>query len=226
MEKGFRKNNDEWERVVMDKKMQYELTYWEGLLKKHTEHCKNDSERNEVLMSICYNITYPRYRDDLYLNESSFIGKRVLDLGCGPHGGLIGFIDCEKHGVDHLIEEYKKLGYPLDKHNINYIDSKSEKIPFDDSYFDVVISVNSLDHVDDVEQTFCEISRVLKPKGDFFGQFMFHDVPFLCEPICLNHEVISSLCERNKLMIKDFKYQQDCETRKESIHYYNMCKNE
>lgn len=58
-----------------------------------------------------------------------FQGKKVLDLGCAPYGGLIDFADCGKYGVDHLADEYKKIGYPLDKHGINYYQAKSEKLP-------------------------------------------------------------------------------------------------
>jgi ubiquinone/menaquinone biosynthesis C-methylase UbiE len=37
------------------------------------------------------------------------------------------------------------------------------QIPFPDAYFDVVCSLNSLDHVDDFDKVAAEIIRVLAP---------------------------------------------------------------
>jgi len=150
-------------------KKQAELIYWSSLMTKLTRDCKSLLEKEKKLIRLCYEITYPRYKKDLYLDDDDLFGKKVLDLGCGPHGGLIGFNGCDKYGIDHLINEYKKLGYPLDKHGIKYYSAKSEKIPFPSAYFDIVICVNALDHVDSLEKTIEEISRVLKKGGRFIS---------------------------------------------------------
>ena len=105
-------------------KKQAELNYWSNLIKELTQDCKSSAQKEEKLIKLCYEITYPRYKKDLYLEDDSLKGKRVLDLGCGPHGGLIGFEDCDKYGVDHLIDEYKKLGYPLNKDPVKHAFNK------------------------------------------------------------------------------------------------------
>ena len=61
--------------------------------------------------------------------------------------------------------EYISLG--TDKHQMEYVASGSESIPFPDGHFDVVTSLNSLDHVDDLDMTIREIKRVVR-RGGFF----------------------------------------------------------
>ena len=50
---------------------------------------------------------------------------------------------------------------------MKYISSPAESIPFQDSYFDIVSSFNSLDHVADIQASISEIKRVLKLGGFF-----------------------------------------------------------
>lgn len=197
-----------------------ELDYWTNLVSELTAGCNDSFQREEKLMSICYEVTYPRYKKDLYLEEDSFIGKRLLDVGCGPHGGLIGFIDCDKYGVDHLIDKYKMIGYPLDKHGIKYYQGKSEKLPFHDYYFDVVICVNALDHVDSLNKTIKEISRVLKKRGKFIAQINFRDTPSVTEPILINHKMLVCKLQKNNLLLvkRNFQYHINQEDR-----YYYEC---
>ena len=52
----------------------------------------------------------------------------------------------------------------LDK-NIHWQKAYGENIPFEDNFFDVVISSNAIDHVKNVKETIKEVKRVLKPKG-------------------------------------------------------------
>lgn len=131
-----------------------ELKFWKELYIKNTLNCKSIEEKEIKLLDISRNQTFKRYMHDLYLNVNSFEEKIVLDIGCGPHGGLIGFNGAIRYGIDHLIDSYIEIGYPLSKHGITYYNEKSEKLPFVDNSLDVVIAVNSLDHVDDVKKQF------------------------------------------------------------------------
>jgi len=207
--------------VPKNYKKKSELNYWINLVKELTQDCKSLIEKEEKLLSICYKVAHPRYKKDLYLEDDSLKGKRVLDLGCGPHGGLIGFKDCDKYGIDHLIEEYKKIGYPLDKHGIKYYSAKSENMPFPSFYFDVVICVNALDHVDSLDKTVKEIGRVLKRNGKFISQINFHDKQTITEPIILNHRMLELTLQKNNLFLvkRIFQYHINKENR-----YYYECK--
>lgn len=44
---------------------------------------------------------------------------------------------------------------------------KGESIPYDDALFDIVISTNTLEHLNNPDRVFQEVSRVLKPGGYF-----------------------------------------------------------
>jgi len=93
-----------------------------------------------------------------------YAGKRVLDIGCGPRGSLEwAEAAAECVGVDPLADQYLELG--ASKHRMRYVQSGAEELPFDDGYFDVVSTFNSLDHVDDVEAALREIRRVTAPGG-------------------------------------------------------------
>jgi ubiquinone/menaquinone biosynthesis C-methylase UbiE len=48
---------------------------------------------------------------------------------------------------------------------MEYVAAGAEAMPFEDDTFDVVTSLNSLDHVDDLAATVEEIKRVLRPGG-------------------------------------------------------------
>ena len=42
------------------------------------------------------------------------------------------------------------------------------KLPYEDNFFDIIISDNTVEHLDDPYETFLEINRVLKKNGTFF----------------------------------------------------------
>lgn len=64
---------------------------------------------------------------------------------------------------------------------MNYIESGAEKIPVEDNFFDAVISVNAIDHVDDFGAVAAEITRVLRPDGILRLEVHYHRAT-ACEP--------------------------------------------
>lgn len=104
------------------------------------------------------------YTGEFELSRHDYSGKRVLDIGCGPRGSLEWAESAaERVGLDPLVERYRSLG--IDAHNMQYVASGAENIPFTDSYFDIIATFNSLDHVDDVEAAIKEMTRVTAPGG-------------------------------------------------------------
>lgn len=67
----------------------------------------------------------------------------------------------ERVGLDPLVDGYRALG--IGQHKMTYVKGGSEKIPFPDGHFDIVTSFNSLDHVDNLDATVAEITRVTAP---------------------------------------------------------------
>src|SRR3989338_5146868 len=90
----------------------------------------------------------------------NFGNSKSLDVGCG--NGIItrnlGKICKEIIGVDIEDKRLIKEGY-------KFILIKDEKLPFKDNTFDVVISNQVIEHVNDQDDHIKEIYRVLKDDG-------------------------------------------------------------
>jgi SAM-dependent methyltransferase len=90
-------------------------------------------------------------------------GKRVLDVGCGLGMYVRHFREFsdDVYGVDIDAEKVAEASacFP----NIQV--SPAERLPFANDFFDVVLSHEVLEHVDDDRQSVAEALRVLRPGG-------------------------------------------------------------
>lgn len=101
--------------------------------------------------------------------------KKFLDAGCGK-GELLYFMakkGYDVYGVDYSNTAVKMSKKLLEKKNIkgHVYNSDVRKLPFKNNFFDVVISTDVVEHLDDSTATidfFNEIYRVLKPGGKFY----------------------------------------------------------
>jgi ubiquinone/menaquinone biosynthesis C-methylase UbiE len=144
--------------------------------------------------------------EQLQLPADHFRGKRVLEVGCGPLAPILQFSDCERYGLDPLVKRYKRLGFPLDRYQVNFICAGAEEIPIPDNFFDAVISVNAIDHVDDFNKAAAEVQRVLKPGGFVYMEIEYHE-PTVTEPQVLSDDIVlkafpdcnmQKICDRGK----------------------------
>jgi len=137
------------------------------------------------------------------LRLEDYNGKRVLDIGCGPMGSLEwADMTARRVGLDPLARSYLTFG--ADQHKMEYVASGSERIPFDDGYFDVVSSLNSLDHVNDVYATIKEIKRVVRRGGLFLLMVEINHPPTVTEPITINEVTLQQFKPEFKI-VADFK---------------------
>ncbi len=128
----------------------------------------------------------PKYLQDLMLGTDAFTGLKVLDIGSGPLPSALAFEDAEVYCLDPLLRRYIEAGFPTDLYDrARFVCGSAESVPFPNSYFDVVISVNAIDHVDDFEQAAQEIGRVMKPGGKLRLHVHYHPGT-IAEPIELN----------------------------------------
>lgn len=89
---------------------------------------------------------------------------RILEVGSGAHGHIFFMGLPDAIGVDPLADKYQKL-FPHWQPRASTLVAYGEQLPFEDAYFDVVISDNVVDHAEDPQQIINEMVRVLAPGG-------------------------------------------------------------
>ena len=100
-------------------------------------------------------------------------GEQVLDLGSGS--GMDVFVAALKVGAtghifgvdmtDEQLQKSERLRKENNFHTVSFHKAYIEKLPFEDSVFDVVISNGVINLSADKQKVFAEVARVLKPKG-------------------------------------------------------------
>jgi ubiquinone/menaquinone biosynthesis C-methylase UbiE len=156
---------------------QAEFEFWEEWVREHGTAPETDYYRKFML-------------DMGNLKDVSFFdGKICVDIGCGPRGSLTWLSNAKAAiGLDPLSESYARLG--IEKHSMLYLACAAERMPFPSGYVDVVFSMNSLDHVDNLPAACREIRRVLKPGGHFIGSLNLDEPPTVTEPWTLTEELL------------------------------------
>lgn len=158
-----------------------------------------------------------KYLADLELSPNDFKGMRILDIGSGPMPSATCFKNCELYCLEPLLDKYLAAGFPIHYYgNVKYIHAKSENIPVPDNFFDVVISVNAIDHVNDIVQTSLEIKRILRPGGLFRMHVHYHP-PTRAEPIHFNDNNFLEIFKWCENLVK---------ISEKKINFSNLLKNE
>jgi SAM-dependent methyltransferase len=153
-----------------------EFRYW---TKRKQEEAVFSNEHYEQFYTSHFGLTRDFYTD-----------LRILDIGCGPRGSLEwADMAAERVGLDPLVDDYRKLG--IDQHKMKYANAPSEQIPFPDDYFNVVCSFNSLDHVNDLDQTVREIIRVVAVGGLFLLLTDVDHGATFCEPQEYSFDIVN-----------------------------------
>ncbi len=164
-------------KFLKETKQQSELLFWEQKFK-----VEGETPRTEY---------YRKFMMDMggIENQSFFDNLICLDIGCGPRGSLTWLTNARAAiGLDPLADQYMQFG--IKSHKMIYLCAPAEKIPLPSRYADVVFSMNSLDHVDNVIDVCSEIRRVLKPGGYFIGSLNLDEPPTLSEPFMLTEEFL------------------------------------
>ena len=95
-------------------------------------------------------------------------GRRVLDIACGEGYGSallarnaahVTGVDLSAAAVEHARQAYGALG------NTDFREGSCARIPLPDASIELVVSFETLEHMDDHEAFIEEIARVLTPDG-------------------------------------------------------------
>ncbi|MEA5510994.1 class I SAM-dependent methyltransferase [Crocosphaera sp. UHCC 0190] len=98
---------------------------------------------------------------------------QVLDLGCGT-GRLLNrlaaqFPDLQGTGVDLSPQMLKEARQNNQHHpRLIYTKGNAESLPFANNQFDAVFNTISFLHYPNPQQVFSEVSRILRPQGQFY----------------------------------------------------------
>lgn len=95
-------------------------------------------------------------------------GKKVLDIACGEGYGSYfirkwGALEIEALDISESAIERARAHYIDEK--IHFVCHRDEKLPYLDSAFDMVISLETMEHITEAEEFLKELKRVLKPDG-------------------------------------------------------------
>ena len=101
---------------------------------------------------------------------------RILEVGCGSGANLwmLSKEGFDTYGIDSSMEAINlALNHLREKWNVDAdlrVGSFTE-IPYEDEYFDAVVDIVSLQHInlEDTRLALNEVYRVLKPNGNFFS---------------------------------------------------------
>lgn len=97
------------------------------------------------------------------------VGKRVLDAACGSGYGTKILAECaaDVTGMDISAEAIAFAEKEYAQPNARYLVGSVDCLPFEDNSFDVIISFETIEHVNEVIQNsfLSEIKRVLKENG-------------------------------------------------------------
>lgn len=209
-------NHSIWEEA-----QEYERKFWLNDQKKKTKFLKN-----QIWNLLSFLKLVPKYRGDDwniwwkgkfddYLFLPPYI-ENAIEIGCGPYTNIRLILQrcCIKYVFlnDPLMEIYssfKKTIHTTSPFNASFISDNHpfEKNPFKNNYFDLVVMINVLDHVQDATICMQEAIHITKPGGIFiFGQDLTDDEDEkyiqnlegdIGHPIKLNHEWIDSFLGDN-----------------------------
>jgi len=138
-------------------------------------------------------------------------GKRILDVGCGEGYGSdymaqfakeVVAVDPEQDAILHAKKRYKRK-------NLSFHVMDGTKLIFEDNGFDVVLSIQAIEHIEDYDAHIAEAHRVLKKEGIFIVTAWDKE------------EIISSMILRGEL-----KKAEDYGKPFDPYHFKEFCENE
>ena len=115
-------------------------------------------------------------REKLHTALNSVRGKKMLDIGCGGGADVLWLEEkgTEVYGID-ISSSMLELARKTVKDPENIQEGSYEKIPFADNFFDIIMGRFSLHYLKNLDDSYKEIARVLKPCG-IFVQLVSHPV--------------------------------------------------
>ena len=135
-------------------------------------------EKFEKLIQSKVNSDQLQHRHLSYLesNIGNLSDKVILDMGCGEGGFLVAV---RKKGLKAVGTDLSKMALDIAHLQMScrpnlgnpsiLIQSEGHHVPFADNTFDLITSIDTLEHIPDLNGFLKEISRILKKGGYFYA---------------------------------------------------------
>jgi len=107
-----------------------------------------------------------------YKSELQAVRYLLPKKGTGVEIGVGTGRFAEQLGIRVGVEPSKAMKKVAQKRGIEVIDGVAEALPFEDCQFDFALMVTTICFVDDIEASFKEVFRVIKPSGFFINGFV------------------------------------------------------
>lgn len=92
-------------------------------------------------------------------------GRRVLDAASGEGYGSAILAAAGAASVRGVELDPKAVAHAQERYGLEFTTGNVEQLPLDDASFDLVVSFETIEHVNDPERTLAEFRRVLAPDG-------------------------------------------------------------
>jgi ubiquinone/menaquinone biosynthesis C-methylase UbiE len=134
-------------------------------------------------------------------------GLTILDVGCG-NGGISAYFARKNRqfGVDVMDEVWQQ-----NRSVFQFEQVDSERLPFEDGFFDLVLSHHVIEHVADQGRHLDEIRRVLKAGGLCYLATPNKTSPFMeghaGNDQVLHYKAMQPLFERHGFSVQEYSYE-------------------
>lgn len=105
-------------------------------------------------------------------------GEHLLDLGCGYGGRTVWYAEHAQPAsivgveiAESMVDRCRAFARRRGHDEVEFRRAFAEDLPFEDDTFDIVLSYDVQEHVQDPARTLEEIARVLKPGGEAWMVF-------------------------------------------------------
>ena len=139
---------------------------------------------------------------EFFKSELDQQGKIVVEIGCGPTGGILKFMKAQLLiGIEPLSNQFLQKGFEnIVNPKILFLNSFGEDIPLVNGFADMVCCIHSLGHVQKPKIVLKEADRILKEGGKLLLLEILREPTQITEehPIALKTEDFARWLEKNQ----------------------------